>query len=147
MEIKKIKYLENKKSLLDEITNIFHSFLRAIIWWKIKICQKIADTSFKEVTHKIDILLIPEAKLDNTLPLNQFNLEGFTATYRLDIIKHGGGLMLSVREDIPSKLSPNVNSFGDIDNIFVEINIRSNNGLFQAPITLMLVLFKITQSI
>ena len=28
--------------------NIFHSFWRAIIWWKIKICQKIVDTSFKD---------------------------------------------------------------------------------------------------
>ena len=28
--------------------NIFHGFWRAIIWWKIKIWQKIADTSFKE---------------------------------------------------------------------------------------------------
>ena len=47
MEIQKFKYLENEKSFLDEIKNVFHSFWRAIIWWKIKICQKVADTSFK----------------------------------------------------------------------------------------------------
>ena len=32
-EIQKFEYLNNKKSFLDEI-NIFHSYLRAVIWWK-----------------------------------------------------------------------------------------------------------------
>ena len=39
-EIQKIEYLENEKSFLDEIKNIFHSFGRAIIWLKIKIDKK-----------------------------------------------------------------------------------------------------------
>ena len=33
---KKCEYLQYKKSFLDEIKNIFHSFWRAIIWWKNK---------------------------------------------------------------------------------------------------------------
>ena len=37
MEIQKFEYLKNEKSFLDEIKKIFHSFWRAIIWWKIKI--------------------------------------------------------------------------------------------------------------
>ena len=32
MEIQKFEYLENKKSFLDTIKSIFHSFWRAIIW-------------------------------------------------------------------------------------------------------------------
>ena len=32
MKIKKVEYLKNEKSFLDEIKNIFHSFERAIIW-------------------------------------------------------------------------------------------------------------------
>ena len=47
MQIQKFEYLENKKSFLDEIKNIFHSFWRAIIWLKIKNWWKIVDTSFK----------------------------------------------------------------------------------------------------
>ena len=35
--IQKFEYLENEKSFLDEIRSIFHSFWRAIIWWKVKI--------------------------------------------------------------------------------------------------------------
>ena len=46
-EIQKFEYLENKKSFLDEIKSTFHSFWRAIIWWKKKL-MKIADTSFNQ---------------------------------------------------------------------------------------------------
>ena len=42
-----IEYLENEKSFLDEIKNIFYSFQGAIIWWKNKNLIKIADTNFK----------------------------------------------------------------------------------------------------
>ena len=33
-KIQKIEYPKNEKSFLDEIKSIFHSFKRAIIWWK-----------------------------------------------------------------------------------------------------------------
>ena len=36
-KLQKYEYLENKKSFLDEIKNIVHSFWRAITWWKYKI--------------------------------------------------------------------------------------------------------------
>ena len=36
-KIQKFEYLEKEKSFLDEIKNIFQSFWRAIIWWKIQI--------------------------------------------------------------------------------------------------------------
>ena len=51
---KKIEYLENKKSFLDEIKNTFHSFWRASIWWKINIWLKIAHTGIKEVFSAYD---------------------------------------------------------------------------------------------
>ena len=79
----------------------------------------------KEVIgNKINIFLISETKLDDTFVLSQFILEGFTPLYRLDRTEHGGGLMLFIREDIPSKQLPNVNPSGKIKNIFVEINLR-----------------------
>ena len=84
----------------------------------------------KEVVgNKIDVLLISETKLDDTFPLNQFILEGFTPPYRIDRTAHGGGLMLFFREDIPSKLLPNINLSCNIENIFVEINLRSKKWL------------------
>ena len=37
MKIQKSEYLENEKSFLEEIKNIFYSFSKAIIWQEIKI--------------------------------------------------------------------------------------------------------------
>ena len=48
-KLQKFGYLANKKSFLDEIKNIFHSFWKAITWLKIKNWWKIADTSFKPI--------------------------------------------------------------------------------------------------
>ena len=53
IKLQKFEYLENEKSFLDEIKNIFPSFWRAIIRWKIKILWKIADTSFKSIFPQI----------------------------------------------------------------------------------------------
>ena len=36
--------------MIFEIKNIFYSIWRAIIWWKIKVWEKIAGTSFKNVS-------------------------------------------------------------------------------------------------
>ena len=75
--------------------------------------------------NKIGILLIlEETNVDDTFPLSRFILEGLTPPYRPDIMEHGGGLMLFVRVEIPSKLLPNVNLYGKIENIFVKINLR-----------------------
>ena len=48
VEIQKFEYLKNEKSFFDEIKDIFHSFWRPFIWWRIKISQKIVDTRFQE---------------------------------------------------------------------------------------------------
>ena len=41
-KIQKCEYLEKEKSFLDEIKILFHSFRRAIIWWKNKNLIKIS---------------------------------------------------------------------------------------------------------
>ena len=48
----KFEYLENEKSFLDEIKSAFYSFWRPIIWWRIKISYKIADTAINNVYTK-----------------------------------------------------------------------------------------------
>ena len=52
----------------------------------------------------IDILLVSETKIDESFPIAQFKLNGFSMPYRLDRNKNGGGLLLYVREDISSKI-------------------------------------------
>ena len=52
MEIQKYEYLENKKSFLHDIKNIFHGFLKGYHLVKKKII-KIADQSFEVSIHKV----------------------------------------------------------------------------------------------
>ena len=73
---------------------------------------------------KIDTLLVSETKLDDNFLLSQFIAESFTPPYRPNRSEYGGDLMLFIKKEISSKLLPNVNTFGNIDNIFVEINLR-----------------------
>ena len=51
----------------------------------------------------LDIFLISETKLDDLFPPVQFKI-GFTTPYRYDRKVKGGGLLLYIREDIPSGL-------------------------------------------
>ena len=74
---------------------------------------------------KIDILLVSETKIDDTFPLAQFCVEGYSTPYRLCRTCKGGGLLLYVRDDIPSKQI----KLKSIENeafkeFFVEINLR-----------------------
>ena len=81
------------------------------------------------ITDKTDILLISETKLDSSYPVNQFLIYGFSPPYRLDKNADGGGIMLYVREYIPSKPLSNNDIDSEIENIFLEINLRSKKWL------------------
>ena len=76
------------------------------------------------ITSKVDILLISETKLDSSFPLNQFHINGFTTPYRLDRNQNVGGIMLYIREEIPSKSLTEIKLDNEIENIFIEINLR-----------------------
>ena len=65
----------------------------------------------KEIVLKyIDILVITETKLDHTFPNAQFLVLGFSKPFHLErggvmiYDRKGGGVMIYVREYIPSKL-------------------------------------------
>lgn len=81
------------------------------------------------IKEKLDVLMISETKLDNTFPISEFLIEGFSTPYRLDRNKNGGGIMLYVREDIPSKLLVKQYSDKETENFFVELNLRSKKWL------------------
>ena len=86
--------------------------------------------SLVEIVHgNIDILILTETKLDNTFPDNQFFIPGYKKPYRLDRNKNGGGVMIYVREDIPSDILLKHNIHKNIEAIFLEINLRKNKIL------------------
>ena len=81
------------------------------------------------IQNKLDIVVITETKLDNSYPPSQFSIDGFSKPYRLDRNKHGGGILIYIREDIPSKQLSKHNFTKDIEGIFVEINLRKTKWL------------------
>ena len=85
----------------------------------------------REVIGKnIDILTIQETKLDSSFPIGQFLIEGYSEPYRLDRNRNGGGVMIYVREDIPSRLLSKHTFTKAIEGLFVEVNLRKTKLLF-----------------
>ena len=73
--------------------------------------------------------MINETKLDNSFPTSQFLLDGFHEPLRKDRDKHGGGILIYVRSDIPRKKVTQHNQPDDIEGIFFEINLRKTKWL------------------
>ena len=73
-----------------------------------------------------DVLMISETKLDESFSPGQFLLDGYSARFRFARNGNNGGILLYIREDIPSKL---LSMNKDIEGFFVEINyVRRKNG-------------------
>ena len=97
------------------------------------------DNLVELINDNIDILVIGETKLDESFPANQFRINGFKKPYRKDRNANGGGVMVYVREDIPSqKLKDNLPS--NVEAILVEINLRKSKFLLTPPMRTMVFL-------
>ena len=77
------------------------------------------------IKNNVDILLVSETKIDSSFPNTQFYIIGYT-TYRLDRNLNGGGLLLYVKDDIPSSM---LNMNLSIEGFFIEINVRKKKWL------------------
>ena len=87
------------------------------------------------ISDKIDILMISETKLDNSFPKSEFLLPGYTEPYRIDRNCHGGGILLYIRCDIPSKEIPNSRLPSPSEGFSVEINLRKKKWLISCSYT------------
>ena len=72
----------------------------------------------------VDILVITETELTDTFPLCQFHVDGFFMPYRLDRNRNGGGIIIYVREDIPSNMLVKQKLPHNIEDIFIALNFR-----------------------
>ena len=73
----------------------------------------------------VDLLLISETKIDSSFPTAQFHIDGYTI-HRRDRGENGGGLLLYVREDVPSAL---LKTDSEIEAFYVELTIRKKKWL------------------
>ena len=74
------------------------------------------------VVRNLVILLITETKIDSSFPEAQFEIDGFTTPYSVDRGCQGGGILLYIRQDIPSKLLINLKISENLEGVFVELN-------------------------
>ena len=73
----------------------------------------------------VDLLLISETKIDSSFPIAQFHIDGYTI-HRCDSDENGGGLLLYVREGVPSAL---LKTDSEIEAFYVELTIRKKKWL------------------
>ena len=78
------------------------------------------------ISENIDIFLVTETKIDKSFPTNQFRIPGFSMPYRLDRNQFGGGIMIYVREGIPSKL---LKLETDYEGLLFELNLKKEKWL------------------
>ena len=76
------------------------------------------------MTGNLDILIITESKLDESFPMQQFCIDGYAPPFRVDRTKNGGGVIIYIREDIPSKILVDHPSPTNFEGIFFEINLK-----------------------
>ena len=81
------------------------------------------DFLAQQVKGNIDILMISETKLDESFPVDQFLIDGYSVPFRFDRNGNYGGILLYIKEDISSKL---LSIYQDIEGFSVEINLRGN---------------------
>ena len=81
------------------------------------------DSLVELIKGNLDILIIGETKLDKTFPDEQFKINGFKKPYRKDRNEHGGGVMIYVRNDIPSQ-EKDYKLPSNVEGVLVEINLR-----------------------
>ena len=81
------------------------------------------------VLGNIDILMVSESKIDMSFPTNQFVIEGFVTPFRLDRTNTGGGILVYVRDNIPSKLLNISYVSSDIECLAIEMKLRKTKWL------------------
>ena len=75
------------------------------------------------------MLLLLEAKPDDSFLIAQSALKGFCQPYRLDRSSNDGRILLYVRDDIPSRLLTDYKTKDNLELLFVEVNIRKRKWL------------------
>ena len=83
----------------------------------------------EQVRGNVDFLMVSETKIDDSFPIGNFLVHGFSSPYRLDRDSKGGygGIMLYIREDIPPNLL--VTDKEPIESLYVKQNLRNEKSL------------------
>ena len=84
------------------------------------------DFLVDQIKGNVDVMVISETKLDEPFTEGQFKVPGYALPCRLVRNQFGGGVMVFVRKDIPSRvLSLNKS----IESLSIELNFRKKKWL------------------
>ena len=129
-EVPKLSKSTKSKPELSGITNI--KKIGSVIIYNVIISthsinalsSKLDDLPNSEM---FDISIIRETKVDYVYLISQFHLDGYSMQYKLDRNGNGGGVIIYVREYIPSNFLRKYLFQNDIEGRFVEINFSKSN--------------------
>ena len=76
------------------LEGIHKNYVKNVVIGHLNINANKIDALKIVIKDKVDILVLVEKKLDDSFPINQFVLEGYTTPYRLDRNCFGGGVMI-----------------------------------------------------
>ena len=77
----------------------------------------------------LDVVAIAETKIDNSFPSSQFLITNFKTPFRLDVSQNKDGLLVYVKNGIPSRQLSNLSLPNDIQVIIVEIRLTKTKWL------------------
>ena len=75
-------------------------------------------------------LIVAETKPDSSFPTTQFVIPGFHHTFRLDINRRSGSLLVYLKGQIPAGILTSFSTPADTPIIVFEINLRKEKQLF-----------------
>ena len=82
-------------------------------------------------------MILTETKIDASFPNSQFINDRYSSPFRYDRDRFGGGVLIYIRDDIPSKELSEHTFPVDIERIFIEINLRKTKwlklGTYRSP--------------
>ena len=78
---------------------------------------------------KVDILVVTETKSKSTFLTSQFVIDGYSEPQRFDRNRNGGGVLINIREDIPSKLLADHKLPHEIEQIFCRVKSEKKEVL------------------
>ena len=85
------------------------------------------DLLTEQVIANVDALVISETKFDSSFQNDQFRIPGFYTPFRRDSDQFGRGIMVFIREDIPSKFMSL--EAAPIESLYIERNFCKKKWL------------------
>ena len=90
------------------------------------LCEINIDSLNYQIKDNKDTMMITETKLDESFLIGQFFINVFSSPFCLDRDRNSGGILLYIKEDVPSKLLAIENI---TETFFLEVNLHKKKWL------------------